>query len=586
VTPSRRTDASEQSPAGGELACERAPGANPFVSPGNKFVCERQPVKSFFLRARVRWPARYKTHGLDAIVIPTCGPTRREEACVALRSEIVPSFYQDSVVLMRVAGEIRTRPGVREAGAFMGTPANHELLERTGLATAESRGARPDDLILVVDADTEADAREALAAAHALLRARRHAGNDGVAARPRTLDAALRALPGANIAAISVPGAYAAYEAMRALRRGLHVFLFSDNVPVAEEVRLKREAVARGLLCMGPDCGTAYLNGQGLGFANAVPRGRVGCVAAAGTGLQAVVSHLAALGEGISHGIGVGGRDLTAEVGGLMTLFALEALAGDPATEAVVLVSKPPDAAVLGKLEAALDTIGKPVTVCCLGASGRGDRTLWVRTLHDAAGAAAARLQGRPWSPRAFRDPADARERLRRLTSAPFPAGAAILGLYTGGTLAHESHLLLEELLGPAQAVRILDLGDDQYTVGRPHPMIDPHARGELLVEAGGRREVGLLLADVVLGSASHPDPAAPLAAAFTRARAQAEAEGRRLLGLASVVGTSGDRQGLATQVERLAAAGFEVMDSNAEAARMAAMVVRPDLASRLLPGG
>lgn len=501
-----------------------------------------------------------------------------------IRTEILPSFYQDSVVLMRAAGQVRGLPGVREAAAFMGTPANQELLERTGLATAESRAAHPDDLILAVDAESEPAATEALAAARALLLERRRPSDEGEAVRPRTLDAALRLLPGANLVAISVPGAYAAFEAQRALRRGLHVFLFSDNVPLADEVRLKRDAVARGLLCMGPDCGTAYLNGVGIGFANAVTRGRVGCVAASGTGLQAVASRLAGLGEGISHGIGVGGRDLSRDVGGAMTLFALEALAADPGTQAIVLISKPPHPEVLTKLEAALDKVGKPVVVCCLGAArpARG-AVLWVGTLDQAADAVVARLAGRPWAPRAFRDPADVRARLARLAAPPLRPDAGILGLYTGGTLAHEAHLLLEELLGPDAAGRTLDLGDDEYTVGRPHPMIDPQVRCDMLLEAGASPQVGVVLADLVLGTASHPDPAEPLAAAFPRARARAQADGRRLVGIASIVGTSGDRQGLDRQAARLAAAGFELLDTNAEAARLAAILVRPDLAPRLL---
>jgi FdrA protein len=500
-----------------------------------------------------------------------------------IRTKILPSFYQDSVVLMRVAGQIRGRPGVREAAAFMGTPANQELLERTGLATQESHGARPDDLILAVDAETEAAADEALDAARELLRERHRTAEDGEAIRPRTLDAALRVLPDANLVAISVPGTYAPMEAMRALRRGRHVFLFSDNVPLAEEIKLKREAVSRGLLCMGPDCGTAYINGVGIGFANAVPRGRVGCVAASGTGLQAVASRLAALGEGISYGIGVGGRDLSAEVGGLMTLFALEALAQDPETRAVVLISKPPHPSLLPRLEAALEKAGKPAVVCCLGAAPAARRgARWVRTLDEAADAVVAGLRGTAWSAAPFSDPVEVRARLDRLAAAPV-AGRSILGLYTGGTLAHEAHLLLHELLGAEPAARILDLGDDEYTVGRPHPMIDPQVRDHLLVEAGADPAVGVILADLVLGSGSHADPAEPLAAAFERARRRAEADGRVLRGVASVVGTAADRQGLAGQTERLVHAGFEVLPSNAEAARLAALLVRPELAPQLL---
>ncbi len=513
-----------------------------------------------------------------------------------IRAEVLTSFYQDSVVLMRVAGQVRGRPGVREAAAFMGTPANHALLEQTGLAVAETRAARPDDLILAVEAETEAAAAAALAAARELLTERRRTAEQSAEGRPRTLDSALKTLPRANLVAISVPGAYAKFEALRALRRGLHVFLFSDHVPLADEIELKREARRLGRFCMGPDCGTAYLSGQGIGFSNVVPRGRIGIVAASGTGLQAVASRLAALGEGISHGIGVGGRDLSLEVEGTMTLFALGALAGDAATEAVVLLSKPPHPEMLPRLLEALDTIRKPTIVCCLGAAPPGTgRARWVETLDAAADAAVAALRMREWSPQVFGDLRDVRTRWERAHRLAGAGGGGLLGLYTGGTLAHEAQLVLAPLLGPVgfNALtrtaevphRIVDLGDDQFTVGRPHPMIDPQMRTELIREAGRSPHVSVLLVDLVLGRASHPDPAAPLAAALRAARRTAGESGRTLAAVASVVGTSQDPQGLERQVAQLQEAGAEVLPANAEAARFAALIARPALASQLLEG-
>jgi FdrA protein len=497
---------------------------------------------------------------------------------VPARALIRRSFYQDSMALMQVAAELRALPGVREAAALMGTPANHEVLTAAGLATAETRTAAPGDLLLAVEADTEAAAEAALAAGARRLDERHQARAAAGRALPRTLDGALAQQPDATLALISVPGAYAKLEAMAALRRGLHVFLFSDNVSLADEVELKRVAASRRLLCMGPDCGTAYVSGVGLGFANVVPRGRIGCVAASGTGLQAVVSRLAALGEGVSHGIGVGGRDLSAEVGGAMTTLALEALGADPATEAIVIISKPPAAAVLPALEAAIGAIAKPVVVCCLGATARtGAPGTWVETLDDAAGAAVAAVRGRAWTPRAFADPAAVRARL----GGPAARGG-VLGLYTGGTLAHEAHLLLEPLLG-AIPHRILDLGDDEYTRGRPHPMLDPSRREAMVREAGDDPAVGVLLLDLVLGRATHPDPAPPLAFAIRDARSRAEKAGRALVVVASVVGTEEDPQPLAVQVAALEKAGAIVLPSNAEAARFAALVLVPALTARLL---
>lgn len=509
---------------------------------------------------------------------------------MAVRSLVRRSSYHDSLVLMGVAARLRALPGVREAAALMGTAANHGLLASAGLATPDVADASPSDLILAVEAETEAAAEAALTAAGGLFdeRARQSTARH----RPRTLESALGQLPGANLAAISVPGPYAKLEAMAALRRGLHVFLFSDNVPLADEIQLKRFAASKGLLCMGPDCGTAYLAGTGLGFANVVPRGRIGCVAASGTGLQAVAAGLAALGEGLSHGIGVGGRDLSAEVGGAMTTFALDALARDPRTEAIVIISKPPAAEVMPAVSAGISGAGKPVIVCCLGAAPPGAPGTWVETLEDAAAAAAACVRGVSWSPRPFGDPAAVRAQLATVG----PAAGGVLGLYTGGTLAHEARILLEGLLGPiggnlggpaTAAHRILDLGADELTIGRPHPMLDPTARDARVLEAGRAPDIGVLLLDLVLGRAVHPDPARSLARAVGEARDTARGAGRRLLAVASVVGTEGDPQGLRGQLEQLTSAGVKVLPSNAQAARFAALALRPDLAPALLgPAG
>ncbi len=500
----------------------------------------------------------------------TCG----SRGGMGLRTEVLAAFYQDSVVLMRVSAEVRERHAVREVALFMGTPANHALLEQAGLATAEGRGAGPNDLVITVSADDDAIAQAAIAAVRSELTETVKAREATTEHRPRTLDGALRAMPDANLASISVPGAYVRVEAMAALRRGLHLFIFSDNVPLEDEIALKQEAVRRGLLCMGPDQGTAYLGGTGLGFANVVARGRVGCIAASGTGLQAVVSRLDALGEGISHAIGVGGRDLSESVGGAMTLFALDALANDTTTEAIVLVSKPPHPSVLARIEQRLSTIAKPVVVCCVGAQARdGGRGVFVETLHKAADAVVALLAGRPWRDEALTDAARVRECLRGRDPHRF-AGRHIVGLYTGGTLAYETRLLLTGIFGEGHPHRTLDLGDDQYTVGRPHPMIDPRSRAEAIVQAAQEPEVGVLLVDLVLGKGAHANPAQPLVAAVNDARRIATAGGRELAVLATLIGTARDPQGLDAQALALADAEIVTLATNADAARCAAMLV------------
>ncbi|MBL6946997.1 MAG: acyl-CoA synthetase FdrA [Rhodospirillales bacterium] len=513
-----------------------------------------------------------------------------------IRTEVWPSLYQDSVILMQIASKIRSRPGIDEAAAFMGTQTNHDLLEEIGLGTEEGRKAGPNDVIFTVRADSEDGAKEAIEAARTLVTERRSDEDGETEVLPRTLDSALRTLPNANLAAISVPGEFAKFEASRAIRRGLNVFLFSDNVPVEDEIELKRAALEKGLLCMGPDCGTAYVSSQGIGFYNVVSKGRVGCIAAAGTGLQAVVSRVAALGEGLSHGIGVGGRDLSAEVGGAMTLFSLDALAQDAGTEAIIIISKPPHPDVMAKIEAAIDRIEKPVVLCCLGASqNSGGHGTWVSTLDEAADAAIALLNGTDWEPVAFRDPAAAKSGIDKIRKLNGTTPGAILGLYTGGTLAHETNLILKELLGEVNlngkidesetASRIIDLGGDEYTVGRPHPMIAPETRTEFIDKLDSLPNVGVALFDLVIGRGSHEDPAQPLAEAFTRARKSAEAAGRNLIGVVSVVGTKGDPQDVDGQIAQLVDAGMYLLPSNAEATRFAAMVVKADLSETLLGG-
>ncbi len=488
-----------------------------------------------------------------------------------LASLVLPSFYQDSVKLMRLARTIRGRTGVSEMAALMGTPMNHEIILRAGLVAEEGVSAGPNDLILAVEADSEERARGAIEEAKAFLTQGGAAESAARGFAPSNLAGALAADPEASLAMVSVPGAYAAREAMTALESGLHVFLFSDNVAVEDEVALKREAVARDLLLMGPDCGTAYLGGVGLGFANVVRPGRVGCVAASGTGLQALASQLDALGEGISHGIGVGGRDLSAEVGGRMTLHALDFLADDPETEVVALVSKPPAPEVLPKIEGALARLGKPHVVCFLGAHNPD----WAQTLEEAGHAVAAILGG------GQRPPDDAQVEIEEKRAALGPpedlAGAGVLGLFAGGTLAHESRLILESLLGAVSwneengLHRILDLGDDKYTLGKPHPMIDPETRAEMLARAGEDTRVGVVLFDLILGRGSAVDPATPLA------RAIRGAGPRKPLFVASVVGTAEDPQGLDEQRRILEEAGAVVLSSNARATRLAAALVRQE---------
>jgi FdrA protein len=341
-----------------------------------------------------------------------------------------------------------------------------------------------------------------------------------------------------------VPGEFAAYEARKALERGLHVFLFSDNVPLEDEAALKILAKEKNLLLMGPDCGTALIAGTPLAFANAVPRGGIGIVSASGTGLQEVSSLVARMGGGISHGIGVGGRDLDARIGALGTLAALDALEQDAATAKIVLISKLPAPEVAHRVLDRVKASSKPGVVCFLGFEG-GQSPMFAATLTDAAERAMGKkIQAMPVSG------------LKRVE------GQRVEGLYCGGTLCSEAELIFRRK--GLQGHRFTDLGDDEYTHGRPHPMIEPEIRNDHVKRALSNSEVGVLLVDLVLGYGAHDNPAAVLSSVLNRETAV----------IASVTGTEQDPQVWSRQVAILREAGVTVAASNAHAAELAASMV------------
>jgi FdrA protein len=476
------------------------------------------------------------------------------------RGRVRPDTFIDSVALMQVTERVRELPGVRAAALVMATDLNRRLLDETDLLPAEAKRAGSADLVIAVRAESAAAADAALGRAEGFLAAGR--GDQGPH-RPepsRSIVSAARRLPGANVALVSVPGAYATAEAHQALSAGLHVFLFSDGVPLADEIALKRRAESRGLLMMGPECGTSLVNGVGLGFANRVRRGHVGLVAASGTGLQEVASLIHRLGAGVSQGIGTGGRDLHEAVGGLATLQVLSWLARDPETHVIGLVSKAPSAAVAERVLAAAGAAGKPVVAYLPGWRGTPpDGVLSVATLEAAALGCVQAL--------GHKKPSFGRRRGRRPgRSRP----GHVLGLFTGGTLCDEAR----NIVG-AVARKFTDFGASDYTRGRPHPIIDPSLRNAAVARAGSDRGVGALLMDVILGDGAHPDPAGALAAAVGKARTRARRARRTIEIVAHVVGTDEDPQGLADQEAKLRRAGVRVCPTNRLAAELARDLVR-----------
>ncbi|HUQ74189.1 MAG TPA: acyl-CoA synthetase FdrA [Burkholderiales bacterium] len=496
--------------------------------------------------------------------------------------KIVPNLYRDSVSLMQLSAALAKLPGVEQASAIMATPANLELLREARLLNGAKVSASPNDLLLALRGKSATALQAALAHAVAALdKPAASSAAGGVKREPlRSLQMALGEAPKANLALISVPGDYAAAEAMKALRLGLNVMLFSDNVSGSDEVALKRYASTRGLLVMGPDCGTAIIDGIPLGFANAVRRGTIGVVGASGTGTQQITCLVHRAGAGISQAIGTGGHDLSQEVGGITMLAGLEKLARDPGTKVIVLVSKPPAPAVAKQILARAARAGKPVVVNFIGAQIDEAKVHGAHTLEGAAAAAVALSRGA--KPQSRSAPIKA-PRIRFKARQRY-----IRGLFSGGTFCYEASALIGDAwsnapLDSAHRIKdvwksrehtLIDLGDDVFTRGRPHPMIDHRLRNERLLVEAADPEVAVILMDVVLGYGAHADPAAEMAPAMREAQAIARKSRRALAIVGFVCGTDEDPQGLARQEAALRDAGMLLESSNARAALLAARLV------------
>ncbi len=482
------------------------------------------------------------------------------------RVDVRAGAYADSVRLLQISRELQGLDGVVTAQVAMATPLNLDVLAGMGFDLPE---ATTNDLVIAVRFDDESVWGRALMLVDELLTWTTPSAGGGQpieSARPRSTASALRDAPADAVVLISVPGRHAAVEAMDALTAGHDVMIFSDNVPLDHEVALKRLAAERGRLVMGPDCGTAVVGGLGLGFANVCAPGPVGIVAASGTGCQHLMSLLDRAGVGVTHALGVGGRDLTDEVDALATVEALRRLDTDPSVELIVLVSKPPGSVVAARIQAYADSLVTPVEFALLGA-GRPDLTQ-----------VAERVLGRlgvpvpDWSPEGAAGKRD---------------GPLLRGLFVGGTLCDEAMLVATEALGPIRSniplspdLRLnadlsadqhwmIDFGDDDLTEGRAHPMIDPTLRLEHLERAAADPRTGVLLLDVVLGHGAEPDPADRLAPALAAVR-----ESRPLPILVTVVGTEQDPQRRSRQVAALVAVGAEVHHSNARATRRAVELI------------
>jgi succinyl-CoA synthetase alpha subunit len=490
--------------------------------------------------------------------------------------------YYDSVFLMSVNRRISEVKGIQQTAVLMGSPANKQLLLYIGIKNDQINAAQPNDLIVAVIAESAASVENVLGRLDEWLEAIQENSPSLIV---RMLEDGLSQKPNANLAVISVPGEYAAREARKALEAGLNVFLFSDNVTIEDELALKQFANEKGLLVMGPDCGTSLIGGKGIGFANAVRRGSIGVIGAAGTGLQEFTSQVHNAGYGISHAIGTGSHDLSGKIKGSTTLAALDALEADPKTNVIAIISKPPEASTLAILLERIKTCKKPVVGCILGIdpeslSGKTNFQQ-ARTIDEAVRLTLAFSNGEPVAASEVHSPelpADFQKEKKGWS----PEQKYLRGILAGGTFCYQSQQILGaagltihsnspieaknrlEYPDRSREHTLVDMGEDFYMVGKPHPMIDGTMRRKRILAESRDPQVAVLYLDFILGYNASMDPVGELLDAILEAKRISKQRGGSLTVVASVCGTEDDPQVLGLQMKMLKEAGVLVFRSNA----------------------
>lgn len=502
-----------------------------------------------------------------------------------LKTVVKKGSYQDSVVLMLLTNELSAIEGVKKVSIMMATPANKDIFKQSGLDTEELMGATANDMVVVADIDDDSLLDTIMEEVDAFLKKQSAAGGGSKETESvRSWDNALRKIPDANLAVISIPGAYAALEADRALDEGMNVFMFSDNVSIEDEKALKEKAHSKGLAVMGPDCGTGIIQGVPIAFTNNVTPGSIGIIGASGTGIQELTTIIDRLGEGVTNAIGIGGRDLNAAIGGITMLDMIDAMEEDKSVKALIIVSKPPAKEVRNKISDRLSNFSKPVVTLFVGEKPEyhEENFYHAYTLDEAARLAVGLVRGR--------EIPESEVSVDKSSFFDAKEGKTIKAYYSGGTLANEAAMLIKDALGfkaPPEDIEgymlqldgnvVVDLGDDAYTQGKPHPMIDPAKRIECMREAVDDESTGAVLLDIMLGYGSHEDMAGALIPVIKELREKAEAAGRKVFFIATVCGTRRDYQGYDDAVNKLKEAGVIVCENNKLACHTAIRAVGRD---------
>jgi len=511
---------------------------------------------------------------------------------MVVRVIIKKDTFRDSITLMKISNQVSGIKGVSNAGVVMATPLNKKLLKDVGFSEKEIEKTDQNDLVVAIEADDQSTLDKAVKEAEELLSSKE--SSEKTRSNPRTLDSALEQMKDANLVTISVPGRFAKREAMKALEKGLNVFLFSSNVSLDDELELKRMAMDKNLLMMGPDCGTAIINGVVLGFGNKVRQGYVGLVSASGTGLQEVSTLLNAEGLGVSQAIGTGGNDLSEKVGGMMMIEGIRRLEQDKKTRVIIIISKPPNPKTTQRVLEMATQCKKPVIVNFLGERvdlKKAPNCTSATTLEEAVRIASKLIGKKSATPIAAPNEEEMLQTARSESERFSSIQKYVRGLFSGGTLCYESQYILKPLVGevysnapvnqkykiqgdgPSKEHTCIDMGSSEFVEGRLHPIIDFTLRKRRIIEEAKNPQTAVILLDVVLGYAAHPNPAGELVPLIIQAKNSAVEAGRFLSLVASVVGTDKDPQDLQKQLVELRKAGVVIMPSNAQAAKVAALI-------------
>ncbi|MHC5229476.1 acyl-CoA synthetase FdrA [Enterococcus sp. LJL99] len=496
-----------------------------------------------------------------------------------LQTIIKKNSYQDSVVLMLLTSKINQLEEVERVSIMMGTPANKDIFAASGFETPELKDASANDMVIILEMNNEDKKDEVLAEIEELLLGQ---GEEGEQKEEKinSWKKALAKEPNASMAVFSIPGNYVALEVEKALDYGLHAFVFSDNVAVEDEKRLKEKAHEKGLIVMGPDCGTGMIKSLPIAFTNNIRPGNIGIVGASGTGIQEVSTLIHRYGGGVTNAIGTGGRDLSSEVGAVSMLDGIAALNDDPDTETIVVISKPPAKEIEEKVMNALRSSKKPAVTIFLGENPTYHESALYHayTLEEAAQLATKIQQGKE---------VDYQPAVPLATGISLKENqTGIRGFYAGGTLAYETAMLLEDALELTDTTHeegymlqtdeheVIDLGDDMYTQGKPHPMIDPENRIKKIRSVVEDETIAAVLFDIVLGYGAHKNMAAELATAINEVQEELAALDRQVAFIGTIVGTDLDIQGLEKQKQILADVNVIVCENNTQAVQTALQLI------------